>query len=71
MQTYTFLLFRDDIKPTTKREESSVRMVPDQVSLKNKYEVEAKIQDKCLNFLNDISFAGVLLLPTSPATPAS
>ena len=46
-------------------------MVPDQVSLKNKYEVEAKIQDKCLNFLNDISFAGVLLLPTSPATPAA
>ena len=28
----TLLLFRDDIKPTTKREESSVRMVPDQVS---------------------------------------
>ena len=26
---------RDDIKPTTKREESSVRMVPDQVSWKN------------------------------------
>ena len=28
----TFLR-RDDIKPTTKREESSVRMVPDQVSV--------------------------------------
>ena len=26
-------LRRDDIKPTTKREESSVRMVPDQVSV--------------------------------------